>query len=361
MISFRSSRRLAACGIALSALCGTAQAASEPSHSAELDAMIIRAAQAHGVPERLVRRVVMRESRYNPRARNHSFWGLMQISYPTARSMGFKGSPEQLLNPLTNLTYAVPYLANAFIIAGKREDAAVRLYASGYYASAKNHGLVGALRTADSAPVQGAPLPEDPATIVTASYQDAAQPQEAAPQFQQSPQAQAVVASSAHADSDAGGAVEMTKDRHGRIEPPRKWMHDGGMTTVVRGEQGIEKIAAYRMTDHAARQGKGSHGHDRKNPVFAAIEAPPASAQAYAADAGQAAQLAQSASQAAIAQATAGTPAATDQQGTAQTASDDPKHKHRRHHASHRSRHEADASAQDIAAEPAATPAQAPQ
>ncbi len=76
-----------------------------------------------------MRRVVMRESRYNPRARNHSFWGLMQISYPTARSMGFKGSPSELLDPVVNLTYAVPYLANAFIIAGKQEDAAVRLYA----------------------------------------------------------------------------------------------------------------------------------------------------------------------------------------------------------------------------------------
>ena len=353
MMSFRSSRRLAACGIALSVLWGTAQAASEPPHSAELDAMIIRAAQAHGVPERLVRRVVMRESRYNPRARNRSFWGLMQISYPTARSMGFKGSPEQLLNPLTNLTYAVPYLANAFVIAGKREDAAVRLYASGYYASAKSRGLLGAMRTADSVPVQGALLPEDPAPIVTASYEGAAQPQDAAPQFQQSPQAQAVVNASPHGGSDADAGIDMTRDRHGRILPPRKWMHDGGMTTIVRGEQTIEKIAAYRMADHAAEAGKRSRAHERKNAVFAAIETPPASAQAYAADATQTPP--QAPSQAAIAQATAGTPAAETEQPEAKAADGDDRHRHRRHHASRHSRYTAEA-AQDVATAPSTAP-----
>ena len=124
--------RATAGAVALFAACAPALAADEPPHSAELDAMIVKEAQRHGVPESLVRRVVMRESRYNPHARNHRYWGLMQISYPTARSMGFKGTPQELLNPLVNLTYAVPYLANAFITAGKREDAAIRLYASGY-------------------------------------------------------------------------------------------------------------------------------------------------------------------------------------------------------------------------------------
>ncbi|WP_158807445.1 lytic transglycosylase domain-containing protein, partial [Beijerinckia sp. L45] len=144
--------RFTACAVALLAFSATVRA-SEPPHSAELDDMIVRQAKRHGVPEKLVRRIVMRESKYNPRARNHSFWGLMQISYPTARSMGFKGSPSELLDPLVNLTYAVPYLANAFVIAGKQEDAAVRLYASGYYATAKNRNLLDQLRTADSAPV----------------------------------------------------------------------------------------------------------------------------------------------------------------------------------------------------------------
>ena len=32
---------------------------------------------------------------------------MMQISYPTARSMGYKGEPEGLLDAETNLKYAV--------------------------------------------------------------------------------------------------------------------------------------------------------------------------------------------------------------------------------------------------------------
>src|ERR1700709_647931 len=108
--------RFTACAAALLACCATVRA-GEPPHSAELDDMIVRQAKRHGVPEKLVRRIVMRESKYNPRAQNHSCWGLMRITYPAARSMAFRGSPSELLDPLVNLTYAVPYLANAFIIA----------------------------------------------------------------------------------------------------------------------------------------------------------------------------------------------------------------------------------------------------
>ena len=169
-----SAARAIVCGLALATACDatltSGARADEPAHSAELDAMIVRQAKRHGVPESLVRRIVMRESRYNARARNHSFWGLMQISYPTARSMGFKGNPSELLNPVVNLTYAVPYLANAFIIAGKREDAAVRLYAHGYYEAARNRGLLSALRTADSKP-----LSNDP-NLLLASNEAAPQP-----------------------------------------------------------------------------------------------------------------------------------------------------------------------------------------
>ena len=137
----------------------------EPRHPASLDEAIIKSAARHGIPESLVRRIVMRESKYNPLARNHKYWGLMQISYPTAKSMGFRGTPQELLNPVVNLRYAVPYLANAFIIAGKQQDAAVRLYAAGYYDTAKRRGLLGMLRTADSAPLSG--VPDEPDNVVS--------------------------------------------------------------------------------------------------------------------------------------------------------------------------------------------------
>ena len=112
---------------------------------------VTRHAKEHGVPETLVHRVILRESRYNPglvSKRGH--YGLMQISYGTARSMGYRGTPAGLLDPETNLTYAVPYLANAYRAAGNSESGAVRLYSSGYYYTAKKQGLLPGLRTAGS-------------------------------------------------------------------------------------------------------------------------------------------------------------------------------------------------------------------
>jgi soluble lytic murein transglycosylase-like protein len=141
------------CAAALSG-CFAASALAAPRLSAEqYDALVAQYAKAHGLPEKLIHRVIMRESRYNAAARNRSYWGLMQITYATARSMGYKGTPAGLLDPGVNLTYAVPYLANAYMIADRDENRAVRLYASGYYFSAKKSRLLSKLRTADSAPV----------------------------------------------------------------------------------------------------------------------------------------------------------------------------------------------------------------
>ncbi len=95
-------------------------------HPDTYDEMIAKQARVHGVPEGLIHRVVMRESRYHPDAMNKRYYGLMQITYQTARSMGYKGEPKGLLDPLINLTFGVPYLANAFIVADKKDDRASR-------------------------------------------------------------------------------------------------------------------------------------------------------------------------------------------------------------------------------------------
>ena len=350
-------------------MAGAAMAQELP-HSAELDAAIVRAAKRHGVPEHLVRRIVMRESRYNPRARNHSFWGLMQISYPTARSMGFKGTPEQLLNPVTNLAYAVPYLANAFVAAGRREDAAVRLYASGYYATAKNRGVLGMLRTADSKPLNGVPDEPgtEPATIASSdsggwswfgssSPAPSAEPAPApAPQqlaYAATPdgavaapaqaQIEAVVArpASGHgakaakvADKNGDDGVAMVEARDGTMAPPKRWQHDGGTSTIARGEQGLEHIAAYRLGGQAAASARRS----RKTAVFARLDASGATASANATDAQpQPTSLDATAAQAPDpAQQAAAHVAANEAAGAAAPAvdtdaGDKPKHRRRKH------------------------------
>ncbi|GAC1333676.1 MAG: hypothetical protein NVSMB26_15200 [Beijerinckiaceae bacterium] len=151
------------CALALSSTCSFAALAASKSPTAKFDELIAEHAQANGLPESLVHRVVLRESRYNARAFHSRYFGLMQITYATARSMGYKGKPAGLLDPDVNLTYAVPYLANAYLIAGRDEDRAVHLYAAGYYPAAKKARLLSKLRTAESPPVKPVATSAEPA------------------------------------------------------------------------------------------------------------------------------------------------------------------------------------------------------
>ena len=104
----------------------------EASANEAYSALVHRHAAAHGLPPSLVHRVIMRESRYNPRALSKGNYGMMQIRLGTARAMGYRGSAAGLLDANTNMTYAVKYLAGAYRAAGGNHDRAVRLYASGY-------------------------------------------------------------------------------------------------------------------------------------------------------------------------------------------------------------------------------------
>jgi soluble lytic murein transglycosylase-like protein len=109
--------------------------------STPLDGMAAAQASANGVPLSLVERVIRRESGGNPRAVSRGNYGLMQIRLGTARAMGFSGSAAELLDPQTNMTYAVRYLAGAYRAAGGNESRAVALYARGYYYQAKAQGF----------------------------------------------------------------------------------------------------------------------------------------------------------------------------------------------------------------------------
>ena len=113
-----------------------------PNETPELRALINQYADRYGVPEDLVQRVVIRESRHNPDARNGPYYGLMQILPATARSMGYEGSPKGLLDAETNLKYAVKYLRGAWLVSDGSQDRAVQWYARGYYYEAKRKGLL---------------------------------------------------------------------------------------------------------------------------------------------------------------------------------------------------------------------------
>jgi soluble lytic murein transglycosylase-like protein len=107
-----------------------------------LDSLIARHAAANNLPEDLIRRVIKRESRGNPRVISSGNYGLMQIRLGTARAMGYSGNAVGLLDADTNMTYAVKYLAGAYRAAEGNPDRAVHYYAAGYYYAAKNKGLL---------------------------------------------------------------------------------------------------------------------------------------------------------------------------------------------------------------------------
>jgi soluble lytic murein transglycosylase-like protein len=107
-----------------------------------IDDIISKYAALYGIPESLLHRVVKRESTYNPRAYNRGHYGLMQIKYATAKSMGFEGPAEGLFDAETNIKYAGKYLRGAWMVADDKNDGAVRLYAAGYYYHAKRKGLL---------------------------------------------------------------------------------------------------------------------------------------------------------------------------------------------------------------------------
>jgi soluble lytic murein transglycosylase-like protein len=150
----------------------TARGSETLSPREKLDRRITAQAVTQNVPASLIHAVVKRESNYNPGLRHGPYWGLMQIRHDTARSMGYEGPAAGLLDPETNLIYAVAYLANAWRLADGDERRAIRLYARGYYREAKRCGRLSEMLPApaganrDPAPSVVQP---DPATSQIAS------------------------------------------------------------------------------------------------------------------------------------------------------------------------------------------------
>ncbi|MEX2518164.1 MAG: lytic transglycosylase domain-containing protein [Paracoccaceae bacterium] len=113
-----------------------------PNETPELRALIVAAAARYDVPLTLVQRLVIRESRHRPGARNGPYYGLLQIHPSTARTMGYRGSDKGLLDAETNLEYGVKYLRGAWLVAEGDPDEAIGWYARGYYYEAKRKGLL---------------------------------------------------------------------------------------------------------------------------------------------------------------------------------------------------------------------------
>jgi hypothetical protein len=144
-----------ACALAALPPSGSAHAQGR----AQYERLVATHAKANLVPEALVHRVIVRESKYRADliGRGGTI-GLMQIKLATARGVGYKGDAEGLRDPDTNLAYGVKYLAGAWRAAKGDHDRAVHYYASGYYQVAKAQRLE---RMTHAEPVLASAPPKD--------------------------------------------------------------------------------------------------------------------------------------------------------------------------------------------------------
>ena len=115
---------------------------AEAQQRAQYEQLVATHARANNVPEALVHRVIVRESKYRPDlvGRGGTI-GLMQIKLATARGLGYTGDAAGLRDPDTNLAYGIKYLAGAWRAANSNHGRAMHLYASGYYHHAKRQRL----------------------------------------------------------------------------------------------------------------------------------------------------------------------------------------------------------------------------
>ncbi|KIN60727.1 Transglycosylase SLT domain protein [Sulfitobacter noctilucae] len=113
-----------------------------PNETPQLRAKINQWSDHYDLPRALVHRLAIRESTHQPKARNGPYYGLLQILPATARSMGFRGKPGDLLDADTNLQYALKYLRGAWLLSNGDHATAIKWYARGYYYEAKRHGML---------------------------------------------------------------------------------------------------------------------------------------------------------------------------------------------------------------------------
>lgn len=152
MILPRRKTLLLLCSAALVPSCGAARKPSTrqatvepplyPNETPELRALINKYADLYELPRPLIHKLAIRESTHRPGARNGPYYGLLQILPETARTMGHRGPPSELLDAETNLKYAGKYLRGAWLLSDGDIDTAIGWYARGYYYEAKRRGML---------------------------------------------------------------------------------------------------------------------------------------------------------------------------------------------------------------------------
>lgn len=76
--------------------------------------IIAKYSTIYHIPIALIYAIIHTESNGNPNANESGYWGgkgATQISLPTARSYGFRGTTAELFEPDNNIHYSVAYLS----------------------------------------------------------------------------------------------------------------------------------------------------------------------------------------------------------------------------------------------------------
>ena len=113
-----------------------------PNETPELRRLINTYSDLYEIPRPLMHRLAIRESTHRPGAVNRPYYGLLQILPATAKSMGFAGQPQDLLDAETNLKYAGKYLRGAWLLSDGSHDNAIKHYSRGYWHEAKRRGML---------------------------------------------------------------------------------------------------------------------------------------------------------------------------------------------------------------------------
>lgn len=110
-------------------------------HENDYDLIVAEAANAWDVDPALVKALIGAESEFNPRAYRaepqiaDASYGLMQLLYGTARTMGFTGATTQLYDPVTNVRLGTRFIAEKIRTAASRGfgvDSAISAYNAGF-------------------------------------------------------------------------------------------------------------------------------------------------------------------------------------------------------------------------------------
>ncbi len=113
------------------------------------DSIINDAANAWGVSQAVIKAIIERESNFDPNAYRgepqigDASYGLMQLLFGTAQTLGFTGDASQLFDPTTNIRLGTRYLRDLIAKAtayGYNIDSAISAYNGGFSAQRTGDG-----------------------------------------------------------------------------------------------------------------------------------------------------------------------------------------------------------------------------